>query len=388
MTRRILYLEANEDGTVGGSHRALVDLVRGLDRTRYEPVVLFYQDNVHVPTLRAAGVEVHVWETERARERRIRSRVGVGKYLDLLTAVVRRRRFLKDQRIALIHVNNSPRVGFDDWLPAARLTGIPCIAFAMGDARITAFIARKMAPRFDHVIAISRFMADAMRRLGIREDRLSLVYLGVDGPALRAAVRQSREATRTELGVPHDGVLAVMVGNIRRWKGQYVVLEALARVPADVRAMLHVRFVGAPTTMDQDYVQELEQRIRDLGLEATVGLIGPRGDVPTLYAAADFALHASVKVEPFGLVVPEAMVHGTPVVASKFGGPGEVLTEECGRTFDPAVPDELATILTTLARDPSLRARLGARAREQVAGFSVDAMVQGVERVYERMFAR
>jgi glycosyltransferase involved in cell wall biosynthesis len=140
--------------------------------------------------------------------------------------------------------------------------------------------------------------------------------------------------------------------------------------------------------MDKDYVEELERRIRDLDLGATVRLIGPRGDVPTLYAAADVALHASVKVEPFGLVVPEAMVHGTPVIASKFGGPGEVLTEECGRTFDPAAPDELATILTTLARDPALRARLGERARQQVAGFSVDAMVQGVERVYARMFTR
>jgi hypothetical protein len=59
---RILYIEANEDGTVGGSHRVLFDLVCNLDRTQYEPVVLFYQDNAYASRLRALGVDVVVLE--------------------------------------------------------------------------------------------------------------------------------------------------------------------------------------------------------------------------------------------------------------------------------------------------------------------------------------
>src|SRR5688500_11752438 len=65
---RVLYIEANEDGTVGGSHRVLFDLVCNLDRTQHEPVVLFYQDNAYVARLRAHGINVMVLEEVRARE--------------------------------------------------------------------------------------------------------------------------------------------------------------------------------------------------------------------------------------------------------------------------------------------------------------------------------
>jgi hypothetical protein len=59
--KRILYIELNTDGTAGGSHQCLFDLVRHLDRDRFTPVVLFYQDNRFATMLRELGVEVHVW---------------------------------------------------------------------------------------------------------------------------------------------------------------------------------------------------------------------------------------------------------------------------------------------------------------------------------------
>src|SRR5215218_2252957 len=106
---RIMYLEANDDGTVGGSHQALFDLVRHLDRTRYEPVVVFYQDNVFVERMRAAGAEVHVLAREAQREKQARLSGGLLTKLRVMVDAVRwRARFLREQRVALIHVNNSP----------------------------------------------------------------------------------------------------------------------------------------------------------------------------------------------------------------------------------------------------------------------------------------
>ncbi|HWC29103.1 MAG TPA: hypothetical protein VG845_03375, partial [Dehalococcoidia bacterium] len=94
--QRILYIEANEDGTVGGSHRVLFDLVCNLDRTRFEPVVLFYQNNVYVSRLRADGVDVLVLEEVRARERAIRRGGGrLAKLWENFATIVRRFRFLR-----------------------------------------------------------------------------------------------------------------------------------------------------------------------------------------------------------------------------------------------------------------------------------------------------
>src|SRR5215218_1924640 len=86
---RIMYLEANDDGTVGGSHQALFDLVRNLDRARYEPVVVFYQDNVFVERMRAAGIEVHLLEKQARKEKHTRLQGGALAKLGVLVNAIR-----------------------------------------------------------------------------------------------------------------------------------------------------------------------------------------------------------------------------------------------------------------------------------------------------------
>lgn len=380
-------MEGNSDGTVGGSHRALVDLVLGVDRSRFEPVVLFYQDNRHVPALRAAGIDVHLYEREREHEVRIRRTGGLRKYVDFGGAILRREAFLRREEIGLVHMNNSPMSGFSDWLPAARLRRIPCMTFAMGDAEMPRSMNRWFARRFDHVIACSRYIEQAMGRIGVPAERLSWTYLGIDAAGLRAEVRAPAEVTRRQLGIPPEGVLVLMTGNLREWKGQHVLLDALRHLAVDVKRRLHIRFVGAATTADADYVRSLEARIASMEATERVTFLGARDDVPTLLAASDIAVHASVIPEPFGLVVPEAMAQGTAVIASQFGGPGELITTAIGCTFDPSRPAELAAHLDALVRDPARRRQLGdaARRRADEHDLSVEAMVARVESVYRKL---
>jgi len=385
---RILHVEGNADGSVGGSHRALVNLALGMDRRRFEPVVLFYQDNKHVAELRARGVQVLCYE--KVRERELRIRLGdskAHKFADMGAAILRRRAFLREHRIGLLHLNNSPLFGFSDWLPAARLARIPCITFAMGDASITRPVNRWFAKRFDHVIACSRYMAEAMRNVGVRDERLSWTYLGIDPASLRAAVRRSPAETRREFGVPDDEVLIVMIGNLRSWKGQHVLLESLRGMGHEMRRKVHVLFVGAITAADAAYEAELRRMIAELDGVERLRIIGARDDVPTLLAAADIAVHASTMAEPFGLVVPEAMVQGAAVVASRFGGPGEVIDSECGLTFDPGRPAELTAHLSSLIANPERRRRMGAaaRGRAEQRDLSIEAMVERVQAVYARV---
>jgi glycosyltransferase involved in cell wall biosynthesis len=257
--RRILLVEANRDGTTGGSFQCLYDLALSFDRTRFEPVVLFHQDNAFVERLREAGVAVHVWESPSARPvngptprpRPLPVRVSAA-----LGEIRRRARFIRDESIDLVHLNNSPAVGCDDWLPAARLARVPCVTHARGEVVDPAPLYRRwLWRRFDRVIAISGFVAKAMERIGIPEKRITQVYDGVDVERFHARVRRSPEEVRRELRVPDDVLLVAMVGHIRWWKGQDLVLRALglarrvdAAAPADhVRGSRHPRR-NAPTT--------------------------------------------------------------------------------------------------------------------------------------------
>jgi glycosyltransferase involved in cell wall biosynthesis len=387
---RILYIEANEDGTVGGSHRALFDLVRNIDREAFEPVVLFYQNNAYVELLKSAGFEVHVFEEIRARERRIRASGNrLQKLIDFVGAVARRVGFLRRHRVDLVHINNSPRAGNDDWLPAARILGIPSIANVMGDAGGPAgsWLSRRQFRAFQHYLPISRYIAESMVRAGIPEHQMTLVYLGVDIEDIRARVKRPRALVRSELGVDTDMFLVVMVGNVREWKGQHVVLEALAQIPPTVRRQLRVAFAGAVSEFDIDYFKGLGKFVAEHQLNESVTFLGGRSDVPDLLHAADLALHASVKPEPFGLVVVEAMALGKPVIGAATGGPAEVITESSGVVFDPGNPARLASELIRLINDPALRSSLARGAEKRARDFTVQRYVDGVVRVYKRLLA-
>ena len=385
---RILYIEANEDGTVGGSHRVLFDLVCNLDRTQYEPVVLFYQDNAYASRLRALGVDVVVLEEVRARERGIR-RTGnrLTKLFENFATIARRFQFLRQHRIELVHINNSPATGNDDWLPAARMLRIPCVANVAGDARGPGggWLHKHLFRAFDHYLSVSEFITEAMLRAGIKANRMDLIYPGVDLESFRARVKRTREEVRRELDIPGHAVMALMVGNVRQWKGQHVVLAALEQMPPPARSEFYVAFAGGLTVDDRPYMNELETTVERAGLAGHVTFLGSRDDVPDLLNASDIALHASVRPEPFGLVVVEAMSLGKAVVAANTGGPAEVVDRSSGITFDSMVPAQLAEVLTSLVHDPIRRGELGKGALQRAEQFTVRRYVTGVRRVYERM---
>jgi glycosyltransferase involved in cell wall biosynthesis len=382
--RRILYVEACEDGTVGGSHQALYDLVCQLDRRRFTPVVLFYQANRWVAPLRELGVEVLLYDTERHREKAPHlAHYLPGKVRSMLMAPIHRTRLLRRLRIDLLHLNNSPAEGYDDWLPAARVIGVPCVAHAMGTYRPPRkALGRWAARQHDRVIAISRFVEDTLTSHGMPAERIVRIPLGVDVGAFRARVVRDPETVRSELGVSPDTMLAVMVGNIRHWKGQDVVLAALALLTPGVRARLHVAFAGATAPADSGYRASLESSVREYGLMETVSFLGARRDIPDLMCAADVVVHASRVPEPFGIVVVEGLALGKPVLATHFGGPVEVLTPECGRLYDPAEPGQLAALLSELACDAALRRRLGASARNRAPEFDASKVTRAMEQVY------
>jgi glycosyltransferase involved in cell wall biosynthesis len=386
--RRVLYVEACEDGTIGGSHQILFDQVRHLDRARFTPVVLFYQQNSFVERLRNIGVEVHVWERERQRERAPHMRNDrFGKLWSMIGAVVRRALFLRRAQIDLAHLNNSPALGHDDWLPAGFLTGVPCVVSGMGaySNPPTKRLAHWLTTKWHGVIAISRSVADNLRLGGVPERRTRIIHPGIEIEAFRARVRRSPVDVRQELHVADDCALVAMVGHFRKWKGQDVVLAALQQLDESLRQRLRVIFVGGVAPPGAAYYASLHETVARASLGSCVTFLGERADVPDLMNAADIVLHASTIPEPFGIVVLEGMALGRAVIASNIGGPAEILDDQSGVMFDPTRPEELAARLAELARAPERRAALGAAALRRVAAFDAAQQMQLIEALYAEL---
>jgi len=392
---RVLYIEANEDGTVGGSHQVLFDMLSVLDRKRFEPLVLFYQKNRFGEALNSVGVSVINWDDVREAERNVQnSGTRIGKLVALACNIRRRKAFLEEKGIDLVHMNNSPRTGRTDWLPAAFLARTPIVASARGDARplpgrgIRASVHRWLMTRFDRVIAITEFIAAAWRAQGVADEKVVVVHDGVNPTRVRAEGLRSREEIRQDLGVPKGRLLVTMVGNIRHWKGQHVVLEALHRVDPAVLAQLFVTFIGAAREEDQDYLDRLKSSAEEWGIADSVSFLGVRTDVPEILTAADIAVHASVLPEPGGMVILEAMTYGTPVICANQGGPLDFLKPGVGLAHDVEDPSQLAAHLTTLALSPELRERMVDEARIRARDFSIEHTARKMEAVYDQVLGQ
>jgi glycosyltransferase involved in cell wall biosynthesis len=134
---------------------------------------------------------------------------------------------------------------------------------------------------------------------------------------------------------------------------------------------------------------ELETLTADLRITDAVSFVGSRSDVPELVAACDvFALTSHNEASPVSIL--EALSAETAVVASNVGSVSETVVDgETGRLFPPGNLNQYVAATTELLRDADARRRMGAEGRRRViARWSLEAMVEGYERLIEDIYCR
>ena len=171
----------------------------------------------------------------------------------------------------------------------------------------------------------------------------------------------------TQTQVKHQNFRVVYVGRLVDWKRVDLLIEACSRLKDQID--LHVDLIG-----EGPLRESLENQVRRLGLTDHFCFHGRLSQS----SAADLVREADVFVLPSmrecgGAVVLEAMASGVPVIATKWGGPAEYITEDTGILISPATPtvfvDELARAMLWLAGHPQDREKMGRACRERVLAF-------------------
>lgn len=227
----------------------------------------------------------------------------------------------------------------------------------------------------DHIVAVSHAIAAVMRRFGVPETKLSVVHSCLD-PARFDVPPLSRK----ELGVPDD---APLLGNVAALVGHKDHATLLDAMPTVLGELPDVRLI---IVGEGELRPHAENRIRELGLGDVVTLLGYRKDVPRILRTLD-AFVLSSKMEGLGSVVLEAMICGVPVVATCAGGvPETVRHEETGLLVPPQNPQALGAAIVRVLQDKVLAKSLAENGKALVlAQFTVDKMIEGNLRVYERL---
>ena len=347
---RVAYISTTSEP--GGAEISLATLIKGLDRREVEPRALLPGPGPLAEKLRALDVPVSFVPMETRRRRRPlgfwRSQRAIGNWL-------------RQQGPDLVHVNSfwAPELV----IPAARRAGFP-VVYHCRDLYDRLDPARASALRMcSAVIAITRCVAQRLEAL-LPGLPVKVIYNDVDQAELEAAAPDS--SLRPSLGWEECFVVGI-ASRISPDKGQLDFIRAAAIV-SECCPSARFLVVGSPLfTHDRGYPARLDSEILSLGLQGRVHFTGFVESVASVYKTMDVCVLAS-RSEPFGLVVVEAMACGIPVVATRSGGPEEVIRHgETGLLVDVERPDQMAEAIIRLMEDAGLRARLAAAGREDVA---------------------
>ncbi|QQP93472.1 glycosyltransferase family 4 protein (plasmid) [Skermanella sp. TT6] len=272
--------------------------------------------------------------------------------------------------------------------PAAWLAGRPLVwhlhdilsaeHFSAMNRRLPVLVANRFCAR---VIANSAATAEAFVREGGDPDLVGVVPNGFSRAPFERDSDEEVAELRRRLGL-EGKPLAGMFGRLAPWKGQHVFIRAVAAVPG-----LHAVIVGGALFGEQVYEEELKLLCAELGVRDRVHFLGFRRDIPRLMRMMTLIVHASTAAEPFGRVLVEAMLAGSPLIASRAGGALEIVEDGVtGRLVAPGSVAELRAAMARILAEPGEAAAMADRARRAaVANFSTEVMIDGIRREIGRI---
>ena len=387
---RVLFCESNKDGTIGGSHYCLLYLIEHLDRTAFEPIAIFYEHHALIDRFKAVAETIVVEPRPAAqwgRARRgsmaalpvvmARRAVNLWRFLRTVADNVS---FLRRRGIDIVELNNSI-TRHHDWMWAALIAGVPCVTHERGTNPRYSWLDRFLSRRLELVIPVSQWIRDHMLARGVAPDNVRVMYDGLDPDGRKPA--RTAAALRAAWRIAPARPIVGIVGNIREWKGQEIVVRALIEV-VKVRPDVVCLFVGAVTAGDKAYEARLLRLIADAGIEDNVRFTGFQRDVASVVDMMAFVIHASIEPEPFGMVVLEAMAHRKAVIGSRAGGVIEMVVEgDTGYTFPPGDWHALGQRMIELLDHPEVAARMGAAGYARLVGsFTVAQFMDQINRMY------
>jgi sugar transferase (PEP-CTERM/EpsH1 system associated) len=300
-------------------------------------------------------------------------------------------RLFRQIKPAIVHTRN---LGTLEAAVPAKLAGIPVVHgehgrdvgdFA-GTNKKCQWIRRIYSPFVKHYIALSQDLEHYLSHpVGIGAQRVTQIYNGVDATRFHPA--SSRQAIP---GSPFNDPGLWLVGTVGRMqtvKDQTSLARAfvlaIQNKPA-LRERLRLVMVG-----DGPLRQESLTILEAAGLAELAWLPGERKDIPDIMRGLDCFVLPSLG-EGISNTILEAMASGLPVIATAVGGnPELVLAGLTGRLVPAADPGALARCIIDFAASPEKTRAMGYAGRKRIeAQFSMNAMVESYQQIYDRLLGR
>jgi len=368
--KNILYL-ANKGNLIGGGEVSLKELLKGLNKETFCPLVICPEEGELAKGIRRMGLRVFCLPMKRLR---------YGNLLSLFSTVARMAKIIKREKVDLIHANGSRCMIYGGI--AARLCRKP-IVWHVRIAQSEPMLDKFLASLASRVVVISQAVKKRRFNWLKKKEKVEVVYNGADLELYNA--KPNNGNLRKELGLSETTPLVGVVAQLHPKKGLQFFLKAARQVNqllADCRFLI----VGEDITAKEDYLPQLRALTRELGIEGRVVYTGYREDIPSVMASIDCLVLSSLE-EAFGRVLIEAMAASVPVVATEVGGVPEIVVEgRTGLLVPPADEESLARGIIYLLQNREVARKMGQKGRARVEKlFSLEGHVARIEALYNQL---
>ncbi len=354
---------------VGGAERCLTNLVVGLDRAKFDPIVIALKARpvasqlTLVSELEAADVPIHF--------------MGLRSPLSMPLALMRLRKLLQNHRTDVVqsflyHANVLGTVAAK-W---ARVEHVLCGIRVADPSRFRMKIERLAIRQAHHVVCVSQSVADFMaKQVSVPREKLIVIPNGYEAKQLE----ESSCETLTSVGFPLDRRVLLAVGRLHEQKG-FDWLLGLAPKLFDQLPDHDVVILGEGPER-----KSLQRLVKDLNIDDRVHLLGWQPGVARFMQASEqFLLSSRWEGMPNALI--EAMGHGLPVVATSVEGVDEVLGPLVDQQTAEFGDDQRFTDnVVRIANDEHEREQLGSSNRDRIRQqFSMQRMIDTYQQLYSK----
>jgi glycosyltransferase involved in cell wall biosynthesis len=374
-SRRVLWVD-HVRRILGGAEVNLVELLgTPNDRASWTSIVACHPEGPLFAALSAAPVERRAFGFEDALGglRLVGTRFPLAGALRSLKALSRARAALRGLVAEVrpdVVVSCTNKDHFAVW-PACREAGVPSVWW-VNDILSADFFPWAARQAFRHqarrgasrLVVVSNHARESLLGLGLAPERVVSIHNGIP---LERYCRRPRGTLRRMLNLTDDEFLIGVLGRFTPWKGQDLFLR-IAESWSRESARGHFVLIGHAFNEDQPFEERLRGFVGENKLRDRVHFVPFQRDVAAGLSDLDLLLHTSIKPEPFGRVIIEAMAVGVPVIAAKAGGVPEIIEHwRNGLLAEPGDLTSYRELLKSVIQDDPLRASLSAAALETVA---------------------
>ncbi|HOW36380.1 MAG TPA: glycosyltransferase [Candidatus Omnitrophota bacterium] len=369
----ILFVLPNFD--TGGSEKLVIDIIKGLDRTVFNPVLAVFFTGSYEQEFLKLGVPFY-----KIHFPKLRFKISTVLFL---SRIVRKHRihlanthhtspliqgflpFKLFNRVKLIHTEHSP-LKFDKKIHSRALA---MEKFLLG--------------KVDAVVGVSKSVCKYFEdELHVPARKIRYVPNGIDINRFNLS-NFDRQAYRQKLGLREDDVVVGLFANLREEKNHHLLIEALSTLHSQGYDKAKLLLCGSGPKEN-----ELRALVSRLRLENNVIFLGTRFDIPELMSSIDIYCLPS-RYEGMPMSILEAMAAKKPVIATNVEGIKEVIENGFnGILIKENSAEELASAISDLIKNESRRTELSSNAYDFVKKYSYGEMMKSYENLFLRMLKR